>query len=102
MSTTCRVRSISAFRATPPGQYLSRTSAGKTGWSDQPQYVSLDRLHGSEERTSYALDADLADALEQLHRQYVAQASDSGRDSRFILLANELLMASVLPLPAGA
>lgn len=52
-----------AFRVTPPGQYLSRTSTGKAGWSDQPQYVSLDRLHGSEERTSYALDADMATAI---------------------------------------
>ena len=64
--------------------------------------LSFSRFMAAETLRRETARADLAGALEQLHRQYVAQASDSGRDSRFILLANELLMASVLPLPAGA
>jgi len=43
---------------------------------------------------------NLTAALEQLHRQYLTAASDWYRDTSFILQANELLMASVLP--AGA
>lgn len=36
-------------------------------------------------------------AISQLHRQYLTAASDWQRDARFILLANDLLLASVLP-----
>lgn len=64
--------------------------------------LSFSRFMAAETLRRETARADLAGALEQLHRQYVSQTSDSGRDSRFILLANELLMASVLPLPAGA
>ena len=41
--------------------------------------------------------ADLVSALEQLHRSYAAQASNLGRDVRYILKANALLMAGCLP-----
>ena len=42
-------------------------------------------------------EKDVADAIHQLHQQYLAARSDLRRDIRFILAANELLMSSVLP-----
>lgn len=47
-----------------------------------------------------SLDAsqqDVCRAIDQLHRQYLAAKSDQRRDARFILEANCLLMASLLP-----
>ena len=42
-------------------------------------------------------EKDVADAIHQLHQQYLAARSDLRRYIRFILAANELLMSSVLP-----
>lgn len=43
---------------------------------------------------------DLAAAIEELHRQYMADPSDLRRDTRYIVQATELLMSACLPSPA--
>lgn len=40
---------------------------------------------------------DVADAINALHRQYLSARSNQRRDARYILEANSLLMASLLP-----
>lgn len=41
--------------------------------------------------------ADVSTAIDRLHQQYLSTQSNAQRDARFILAANCLLMASVLP-----
>ena len=45
---------------------------------------------------------DLTDAIDRLHRQYLDSVSDWQRDIQYILTANGLLMASLLPEEAAA
>jgi serine/threonine protein kinase len=65
-----------AFHAAPPGRYLSKTTAGKISWSEQPQYVSLDRIGGSGDRASYLLEPDLAAALPAGSRVEITSSDD--------------------------
>ena len=46
-----------------------------------------------------AASADPAAAIDRLHRQYLTAGSDWQRDMRFILQANRLLLACLLPQP---
>lgn len=46
--------------------------------------------------------ADLAGAIRELHRQYLANGSNWQRDSSYILRATEMLMDSLLPRPAAS
>jgi hypothetical protein len=41
--------------------------------------------------------SNVIDAIYRLHEQYLSNISDGGRDIRYIIQANELLMASVRP-----
>lgn len=52
-----------AVHATPPGRYLMRSGAGKAEWSDQPQYLSLERAGPEAGPASYVLEGDLAAAI---------------------------------------
>ena len=45
---------------------------------------------------------DVADALQELHRQYMAGVADMRKDVQFILKATSLLMAGCLPASAAA
>jgi len=62
--------------------------------------VPFARFLDGEDLERESARSDPAAALDQLHRQYLSCASNWLRDTHFILEANELLMASVLP--AGA
>ena len=42
-------------------------------------------------------DQELVTALEELHQQYMEKRSTTGRETRYILMATRMLMASCLP-----
>ena len=63
--------------------------------TDLRQYFSGYMAH----RTPRPLksDQELVTALEELHQQYMENRSTTGRDTRYILMATRMLMASCLP-----
>ena len=63
--------------------------------TDLRQYFSGYMAH----RTPRQLksDQELTTALEELHQQYMENRSTTGRDTRYILMATRMLMASCLP-----
>ena len=63
--------------------------------TDLRQYFSGYMAH----RTPRQLksDQELVTALEELHQQYMENRSTTGRDTRYILMATRMLMASCLP-----